>query len=244
MTGLTKLIFVETKLLMREPMTWVIAVVLPSVILVILGSILGTGEPDPALGGHRFMDVFIPSLVVITLATLSVNTFTVRLATYREKGVLRRLSTSPAHPAALLVAQALIYVVTAIIAVALLMAIGHGAFHVPLPRDPVGFVLAFGLGMSSLFALALLIAAVVPNASAASSLGLPVFFAVMFLGGVYLPRFLLPDIIVQIGALTPPGVQGLQDAWLGAPLQILPLAIMAVVTVVAGAIAIRTFRWE
>jgi ABC-2 type transport system permease protein len=113
-----------------------------------------------------------------------------------------------------------------------------------LPRDPVGFVLAFGLGMSSLFAIALGIAAVVPTASTASAVGLPVFFAVMFLGGVYVPRFLLPDLIVQIGNLTPPGVQGLQDAWLGAPLQILPLVIMATITVVAGTIAIRTFRWE
>ena len=41
------------------------------------------------------------------------------------------------------------------------------------------------------------------------------FFAVMFLGGVYLPRVFLPDVLVRIGDFTPPGVQGLQDAWLG-----------------------------
>ena len=244
MTAISKFTTVEGKLFLREPMTWVIAIVLPTAILVILGSILGTGDPDPALGGQRFIDVFIPSLVVITLATLSVNTFTVRLATYREKGVLRRLSTAPVAPATVLVAQGIVNVIAAILAIALLVVVGHVLFAVPLPRDPVGFLLAFGLGMSSLFAIALAIAAVVPTASAASSVGLPVFFAVMFLGGVYLPRFMLPDLIVQIGNLTPPGVQGLQDAWLGAPLQILPLAIMGTITVVAGAIAIRTFRWE
>ena len=244
MTAVAKFTTVEAKLFLREPMTWAIAVVLPTVILLILGSVLGTGQPDDALGGQRFIDVFVPSLVVITLATLSVNTFTVRLATYREKGVLRRLSTAPVAPATVLVAQGIVNVAAAILAVVLLVIVGHVAFAVPLPRDPIGFVLAFGLGMSSLFAIALAIAAVVPTASAASAVGLPVFFAVMFLGGVYLPRFLLPEIIVQVGNLTPPGVQGLQDAWLGAPLQILPLVIMATITVVAGAIAIRTFRWE
>jgi ABC-2 type transport system permease protein len=66
----------------------------------------------------------------------------------------------------------------------------------------------------------------------------------MFLGGVYLPRFLLPDVVNRIGAYVPPGVQGLQDAWLGSPIELAPLAIMAGITVVAGTIAARTFRWE
>ena len=63
--------------------------------------------------------------------------------------------------------------------------------------------------MSSLFALGLLVAAVAPTTGAATAIVLPMFFAVMFLGGVYLPRWLLPDVLVRIGDFTPPGVQGL-----------------------------------
>ena len=37
----------------------------------------------------------------------------------------------------------------------------------------------------------------------------------MFLGGVYLPRWLLPEVLVRIGDFTPPGVQALLDAWSG-----------------------------
>ena len=36
----------------------------------------------------------------------------------------------------------------------------------------------------------------------------PLFFAVMFLGGVYLPRWLLPDILVSSATFTPPGRRG------------------------------------
>ena len=60
------------------------------------------------------------------------------------------------------------------------------------------------------------------------------FFVVMFLGGVYLPRVYLPDVLIRIGDFTPPGVQGLQDAWLGNVPQLLPLLGMAIITVVAG----------
>jgi ABC-2 type transport system permease protein len=70
------------------------------------------------------------------------------------------------------------------------------------------------------------------------------FFVVMLLGGVYLPRYLLPEVLVTIGDYTPPGVQGLQDAWMGAAPQLLPLAVLAGITVVIGAIASRIFRWE
>ena len=98
--------------------------------------------------------------------------------------------------------------------------------------------------MTSLFAIGLLVAAVAPSNRAATAIAIPMFFAVMFLGGVYLPRVMLPEVLVRIGDFTPPGVQGLQDAWLGTAPQLAPLLGMAVVTVVLGAIAVRTFRWE
>jgi ABC-2 type transport system permease protein len=243
MNALKAITLAETRLFLRDPATWGAAVILPTVILVILGLIFGNRSQE-VFGGHGFLDIFTPSLVVLTVATLSVNTMTTRLATYREKGILRRLSTAPVHPAALLAAELAINLVAAIVAVALLVVVASLAFGVPWPQNLPGFMLAVGLGTSSLFALALLFAAVVPSASAATAVGVGVFALVMFLGGVYLPRYLLPDFINQIGAFTPPGVEGLQDAWLGLPLDIAPLTIMAVITLVAGAIAARSFRWE
>jgi ABC-2 type transport system permease protein len=243
MNSLKVMTITDARLLLRDYATWGAAVVLPTAILVILGLVFGN-KPNEFFGGHGFLDVFTPSLVVLTVATLSVNTMTTRLANYRENGVLRRLSTAPVRPATLLVAELAVNLVATVIAVGLLVVVASLVFGVPWPQNPIAFVVTIGLGTSALFALALLFAAVVPSASAATALGLVVFFAVMFLGGVYLPRYLLPDIVNRIGAFTPPGVQGLQDAWLGAPIDIAPLVIMAVITVVAGAIAARAFRWE
>src|SRR5262245_25869479 len=244
MNELKSLIVTEAKLIFREPITWLAAIALPTVILVIFGSIFGPSDPDPALGGLRFIDVFVPSLVVITVGTLGIQTLPIRLATYREKGVLRRLSTTPAHPLRLLAAQLVIYMVTAIIALVLLVIVANVAFGVPLPRDPIGYVTAFLLGMTSLFAIGLLVAAVAPSSRVATAIAIPMFFVVMFLGGVYLPRVFLPEVLVRIGDYTPPGVQGLQDAWMGTAPALLPLAGMAIVTLLVGALAVRLFRWE
>jgi ABC-2 type transport system permease protein len=244
MNEMRALIATEARLIFREPITWLAAIALPTVILLIFGSLFGTSEPDKALGGLRFIDVFVPSLVVITVGTLGIQTLPIRLATYREKGVLRRLSTTPAHPTRLLAAQLVIYLVISVIALALLVIVANVAFGVPLPRQPLGYVVAFLLGMTSLFAIGLLVAAVAPSSRVATAVAIPMFFVVMFLGGVYLPRVYLPDVLIRIGDYTPPGVQGLQDAWMGTTPQIGPLLGMAVLTVVVGALAVRLFRWE
>ena len=133
---------------------------------------------------------------------------------------------------------------TAILGLVLLVVVGKIAFDIPLPGNPIGYIAAFGLGMAGLLAIGLLLAAVAPSAGVATAIAVPLFFVVMFLGGVYLPRFLLPEVLVTIGEFTPPGVQGLQDAWLGAAPQLLPLAVLAGITVVAGVAASRAFRWE
>ena len=160
---------------------------------------------------------------MITVATLGIQTLPIRLATYREKGVLRRLSTTPAHPLRLLVAQFVVYAATAVVALGLLVVVANVGFGVPWPQDPLVYVAAFVLGMSSLFAIGLLLAAVAPSSRVATAVAIPMFFAVMLLGGVYLPRVFLPEILIRIGDFTPPGVQGLQDAWLGTAPQLLPL---------------------
>jgi len=144
----------------------------------------------------------------------------------------------------LLAAQLAVYALTSVVALVLLVVTGFVAFAIPLPGNPIGYGVAFVLGMTSLFAIGLLVAAVAPTNRAATAIAIPMFFAVMFLGGVYLPRTLLPEVFQRIGDFTPPGVQGLQDAWLGATPQVLPLVGMALVTVALGAIAVRVFRWE
>ena len=173
-------------------------------------------------------------MVVMTLAILGVNLLPARLVKYREKGVLRRLSTTPASPRSLLIAQLVVNMGVAVVSLAVLLVVGNLVFGIPLPKDPIGFAVAFLLGMSALFALGLLVAAVAPSAGIASALFVPLFALVMFLGGVYLPRMMLPEFLIRIGDYTPPGVQALLDAWSGTSPQPAQLAVMGLITVVAG----------
>jgi ABC-2 type transport system permease protein len=234
----------ETRLFLRDPLTVLLGIGLPTVILAGLGAVPALREPADVFGGLRFTEYFAPSLLAVSIAVLGLQNLPTGLATYREKGILRRLSATPTSPATVLVVQLLINLVTAALGTALMVGVAVVVFDVPAPRHPTGFVLAFLLGTSAVFALGLLIAAVAPRARVATGIGSVVFMLAQFFAGVYLPKFLLPDVIVRIGEFVPPGIGAFQGAWTGdgpAPLQ---LAAMAVIAAAATATAVRFFRWE
>lgn len=248
MTGaLNRLVRIEAKLMLRDILPVVFTIFLPLIVLVVFGSIPGTRQPDPALGGHRAIDTALPSIaLVLALAMSAIFTLPVYLATYREKGVLRRLATTPVKPAALLAAQLIVNLALAIIAVILVLVVGGLAFGMAMPRNVVGFVAALLLGMLSIYGLSLLLAALLPNPRVAAGLGWAVFFPLGFVAGVWLPKQLLPDVLSRIGDVTPLGAfrQAIEDSWVDTgphPIQLISLAVSAVIFCAAAA---RWFRWQ
>jgi ABC-2 type transport system permease protein len=242
MNALAKIATTELKLYLRTPMWLILGVLFPAAILLAVGMIPGMDKPYE--GGARFIDAWAPSLIVMSVTMLGLQAIPVYLAAYREKGILRRLATTPVSPANILIAQLVINAVIAVIGTALLLVVGAVVFDIPGPKDPLGFLLAFVLGTGSVFGLGLLVAAVAGTSRGATGLAMIAYFPIMFLGGVYLPRQFLPDVVQRIGEFTPPGVQALQDAWTGAGPQPVQLAVLALFTVGIGALAARSFRWE
>lgn len=241
---MVRIIEIEARLFLRDRLNSLFAVLFPSLLLLVLGAIPGLREPLPELGGQRFIDSYMSALVVFTLAFIGLQRVPTVVASYREKGVLRRLSTTPVHPARLLAGQMVVNFAAVILSVLLLIVVGYVVFGVDLPHHPLGLACAVVLGGAGTFALGLVIAALAPNARAAGGWATVVFMLLMFLGGVYLPRFMLPTAIQAIGSYSPPGVEALHQAWLGTAPDWRHLAIMGLVGLVAGTVAARTFRWE
>lgn len=240
----TTLARTELRLFLRDPGTTLFGVLLPAAVLAGLGSVPALREPSVMFGGQRFVDYFAPSLLALSIAVLGLQTLPVGLASYREKGVLRRLSATPVRPQAVLVAQLVINLVTAALGTLLMVAVAVGLFGVPAPRHPAGFLVAALLGTAAVFALGLVVAGVAPRARSATAVGTVLFMLTQFFAGVYLPRFLLPEPVVTIGAYVPPGVTAFQDAWTGDGPQPLQLLVMAAIAVGATAVAARVFRWQ
>lgn len=236
----------ELRLLLREPAVLFWGVAFPVLLLVILGVASSGSAPDPELGGRSLVSVYVPIVIGMSLAILGVSQLPHALAGYRERGVLRRLATTPVGPSRMLVAQASVIAVTAVLVLVAVLVVAALAFGVALPKAPLGFALAFVLTALSLAAIGLVIAAVARTEKAATAAGAAAFFPLMLFAGLWLPREYFPDALRTASDATPlgAGVQALQDAMSGSFPSLTALAVLTAWVLVFGVAAVRLFRWE
>jgi ABC-2 type transport system permease protein len=236
----------ELRLFLREPLNAFFSLVFPTLLVVILGSIPGFREPTDSLGGGRVIDLYVGISVALVLAMLGLQGTPVVLATYRERGILRRLATTPVRPTLMLAAQLTLSVLIAVVSAGLVLAVGRLAFDVPLPAQFASFVVGFLLSAGAVFAIGLFIAAVVPSGKAGNSVGTLMFFPSMFFAGLWTPREVMPKVIQRIGDFTPLGAgeRALHDAAGGSWPNLLSLTVLVAYMLVFGVAAARLFRWE
>jgi len=247
MSALAKLTKVEAKIFAREPLALFWGLIFPALLLLVLGFFFpGARDPSEDLGGFRLVDLYAPIVLGLALATLAFTTLPVIVASYRERGVLRRLSTTPVHPWRLVIAQLVVQMVVAFAAATLAVGAGLILFDIPIPANLPGFVLAFVLAAASMLAIGLLIGAVAPTASSGQGIGMAVYFPMLFFAGVYFPREGMPDGLRAVSDLTPSGaaVQAFSDTWSGLAPTTSSLLVMAAFALGAGLLAALVFRWE
>jgi ABC-2 type transport system permease protein len=245
-SGLRALTVTETRLYLRTPVALFWTVLFPLAGLVVMGVIPGTRTPVRAFGGATVLETYIPIIIAYTLTMTAVNSMPSILVNYRERGILRRLSTTPVPPRDLLGAQLILNMAVQTAMTLLLLLVAAFAFGTHLPRQAVGFVLAFVLALAALSALGMLIAAVTWTARAATVVGGTVYTVLMYFSGLWWPRAEMPSAMRHLSDAVPSGaiVQSLQDTAAGHWPHPLQLAVMAGYAVICGFLAARLFRWE
>jgi ABC-2 type transport system permease protein len=234
---------IESKLFVRDWAGLFFVFVLPLGLLTVF-SLIGGGEANSEDG---IPASFLPTMAIgIGIALLGMATLPMILAGYREKGVLRRMSTTPVKPVKLLAAQLLLHLIAAVLVIGLILGAGALFFDAALPSAPLPFVVAAALYSSAQLSIGLLIAGLVPTAKAASVVGNILLFPSMFFAGVWTPGDVMPESIRWLRDVTPmgAGMTSMQDAWSGQwPGTV---SLIALVVAIAGclAVAARFFRWE
>ena len=93
------------------------------------------------------------------MAILALISLPTHLASYREQGILRRISTTPVPPAWMLAAQVIINLALAIVALGITFAVGTAGYGLPAPKQPASFLLSVLLAIAAMFALGLSVSA-------------------------------------------------------------------------------------
>ena len=235
----------EARITWRRPQALIGGLALPALLLVIFDLIPAFRAPAADLGGLSRLSVYIPILIVLGLALLAFYSLPVPLVSYRELGILRRLSTTPVPPSWLLAAQGLVNTCMAATMILIIVVAGT-ALGASAPKSAAGFALSVLLSIAGLFSIGLVIAAVARTATSASVVGRVIFFPLIFLAGLWWPRELMPGALQALSDISPLGaaVEAIQDSMQGQFPPAMPLLVLAAYAVVFGFLARRLFRWE
>lgn len=249
MRSLRSMSWLEIKLFLREPMTVVFTLALPVVVLYVLGGVFGnearTGVDVP-FRGVGAMNYYVPAYVGLVLASIGLIGLPVHLASYRERGVLRRFRASGLPASAVFGAQIVKSLVIAVLGSALVVVLGRLSYDAALPDDPVGVVVAFLVGLLAFCAIGLLLGALMPTARAAQGAGVLLWFVMLIVAGAGPPREVLTDAMRTVGDYTPLAhvVTALQDPWLGFGWNAAELGVVGAVFAVCGGLALWRFAGE
>jgi ABC-2 type transport system permease protein len=219
---------------------------LPLLLLVLFGSLPTFSQPDSSLGGLSTIDVYLPIFVVMAVTIIGLISLPPTLVSYRELGILRRLSTTPLPRSWVLGAQLILNFCLAVVALLLMFVIGTTVYGLHWPDNPGGFLIAAVLTILSLFMLGLCVSAIARTSRASLIMGAALFYLMLFFAGIWYPQQLMAPVLRDVCQSMPAGasVQALTSAMQGAFPPAVPLLAMVGWTIVFGFLAVRTFKWE
>lgn len=167
----------------------------------------------------------------------------------KKMGILRRLHTTPLRVWQYFLANMFGNAVTGLMSIAVMFIVALTVFDLKVVGNLFELAIFLAFGITMILGIGLALGGWAKNERQVAPLGNIIVFPMMFLTGVFFPRFLMPHWLQDITTYIPltPVIDGARLITTeGKSLIDLgpQLAVMAVWTVIIYIIAFRVFRWE
>jgi ABC-2 type transport system permease protein len=247
---------VEVKSFFRDKMAVAFIFGLPSILLVLLGSIFGG---QAAARGVTVGQLFTAGMIAGGIMSTSFQYLAISVATERESGMLKRLSGTPMPPAAYFAGKIVQVLVCTVSETVLLVAVGMAFYHLHLPTSPGRwwtFAWVFVLGSAACALLGIAVSSVPRSAASATPVVTLPFLVLQFVSGVYVPPDSVPGWMRDIASFFPLKwmAQGMRSAFLPSQAAALEPAhswehgrtALVLALWIAGGLVLcaKTFRWQ
>lgn len=240
MNTAARLIRTEFRLTLRDPLVLTFVLVFPIVTMLIIGGAFGTA-PDPAFEGQNPAHWYVASYFTVVIAATGLVLLPVHLASYRERGVLRRFAAAGFPRWSFAVAELVLGLVTIAVAGVVLLAVAAPTYGIPAVHDLGRVALGLLFGSIAFVSLGVLLGTLLPSARAAQAVGLMLFFPSFLLGAGGPPPQVMGPVLRHVGDALPLTwvTTAIRQPWLGIGTPTGTLLGVVGLAVVATAVAAR-----
>jgi ABC-2 type transport system permease protein len=246
--GLMRLTWLELKIFLREPLGAIGSLVLPVLVFVLLGRLVGSRLQPSALATNGFLRIGLPVFTVVIIVLSAVLSLVAIISIYREGGILKRLRATPLRPITIVTAHVLVKLLLTTTSLTAMVLAGRRFYPVDMDAPLLSFAVALAIATISLMSMGFLIASIVPSARFANPLGSLILYPMVAISGLFAPLDSLPPAGQAVAGALPLtyAVSLLRGIWSGETwsAHLTDVAALAGFFVVFSVIASRVFRWE
>ena len=246
--GLWTLTWIEIKVFLREPLGALGMVVIPVLVFVVVGRMLGHRVSLPSLSLNSFLRVGVPVLGSILITLSAVLSLVTIISIYREGGILKRLRATPLRPQTILTAHVIVKLLLTAVTLFLMVLAGKRYYPIGIHAPLLSFTIALLISTWSILSIGFLIASVVPTARFSQPIGALILYPMVGLSGLFVAVDSLPpklQIVARILPLTY-AVSLLEGIWKGDAWLVHVRDVTALILgfIVCTALSAKVFRWE
>jgi ABC-2 type transport system permease protein len=246
--GLWKLTWLEIKIFMREPLGAFGSILIPVLVFLVVGRIMGSGRSPSSLAESNFMQTGLPVLASVLIAVNAVLSLVTIISIYREGGILKRLRATPLRPQTIQSAHVIVKLLLTAATLALLVLAGKRYYPVGVHAPLFSFTIALLISTWSILSIGFLIASIVPTARFAQPIGGFIMYPMLGICGLFAPIALLPPVLRAVAKVTPLtyAVSLMEGIWRGEgwAAHVGDVAALVLVFAVCTALSAKVFRWE
>lgn len=239
-TAVGRLVRAELKLMVRDPLVLTFVFAFPIVTMLIIGGSFGT-TPDPDFAGARPSQWYVASYFTVVIAATGMIMLPVHLASYRERGVLRRFLASGFPRFSFAAAQFVVGLVVTAVAAAILLVVAAPVYGIPAVHVPWRVVAGIAVGAVAFVSGGVLLGSLLPSARAAQAVGLLLFFPSFLLGSGGPPPAVMGSALRDVADVLPltQVTKAIREPWLGVGTATSSLIVVSLLAVLATIVAAR-----
>jgi ABC-2 type transport system permease protein len=234
-----RLITTELRLLAREPLTLTFVLVFPIVTMLIIGGSFGS-KPTDAFPVNP-SQWYVASYFTVVIGATGLIMLPVHIASYRERGVLRRFAAAGFPRWSFAIAELAVGLAAIAVSGALLLAVAAPVYGIPAVEDPLRAVAGVVAGAVAFVSIGVVLGTVLPSARSAQAIGLLLFFPSFLLGVGGPPPGAMSDTLAHISDVLPLALanRAIREPWLGLGAASGALVVVSAIAVVAAVVAGR-----